>query len=98
MSNTDRIVALSEALAAAQIARDMAEEAVWAKAFETYEQELLERLLACEPGDDLSRYRLAEAIKAGRRARRVIEHQGRTTASLERELALLEGRKLAPIA
>lgn len=98
MSNTDRIAALSEKLQRASEARDMATTPIWTEAWEEIERELLERLLRCGPDDDIPRYRLQIGIEAARQVRRVIEHQGQTKQSLEKELEVLTGRKPAPIA
>ena len=94
----DRIVALSTALHRAADARTMASTDAWASAWDKYERELVERLIACEPDEDLIRFRLAEAIKAARQARRTIEHEGAKVGQLEKELELLEGRKPRAIA
>ena len=94
----DRLVALSEALARAADARNMATSPVWAEAWDKLESELLERLLGCGPTDDGPRYRLQMAIEVGRTMRRIIEHRGATVQSLQKEMDLLDGRKVAPIA
>ena len=98
MSNPDRIAALSEALQAAADARAMVNAPAWGKASDSFERELLERLLKCGPDADSVRYRLQIGIEAARFVRRAIEHEGKTVASLEKELEYVEGRKLAPIA
>jgi hypothetical protein len=95
---TDRLTQLSERLARAADARSMSTSPVWAEAWQDLEQELLERLLRLGPTDDEARYRLQVAIEAARRVRGLIEHEGRTVQSLEKEMDLLEGRKAAPIA
>lgn len=95
MSDTE---ALHEALNRAADARAMATTDVWARAWDSFERELLERLLKCEPGDDLQRYRLQVAMDATRHVRRTIEHQGKMVESLSKQLDLLEGRRLPPIA
>lgn len=95
---TNRIAALSEKLARANDARTMASTDVWDRAWDGYERELITRLLECEEGDDVTRFRLQIAIDAARQARRVIEHDSRTIAGLENELAILEGRKPRGIA
>ena len=93
MSNAERIAALSDKLAMAADARHMATSPVWDEAWKSFERELLERLLKCEPGDDVPRYRLQVALEAARHVRRAIEHAGQTVSALENELDLLEGRK-----
>lgn len=98
MSKPDRIAQLSEKLARAADARHMASQPIWAEAWESFERELLERLLKCGPTDDEARYRLQVAIEAARCVKRSIEHEGRTVSSLEKEMEHLEGRKPAPIA
>lgn len=98
MSKPDRIAQLSEKLARAADARHMASQPIWAEAWESFERELLERLLKCGPEDDWSRYRLQVAIEVARHVKRVIDREGRTVAILEKEIEHLEGRKPAPIA
>lgn len=96
--NEDRIVALSEKLAAARDARAMSSSHTWADAWNSFEQELLERLLKCEPTEDEQRYRLQVAIEATRRVRGIVEHRGATVAGLEKDLDHLEGRRPRTIA
>lgn len=96
--NTARIAALSEALARANDARVMASTDVWARAWEGFERVLIDRFLECEEADDTKRFRLQIAIEAARHARRAVEHDARTQEGLEKELALLEGRKPRAIA
>lgn len=96
--NTDRLVALSEALQAAAAARALVQTPAWGLAWDGFERELLERLLRCGPSADVERYRLQVAIEAGRSVRKAFEHESKTVASLEKELDYVEGRKLAPIA
>lgn len=95
---SDRIAALSEALARANDARHMASTDAWARAWDGFERELVERFIQCGEGDDLTRYRLQIAIEAARHTRRAIEHDARTVAGLEKELAVIEGRVPRPIA
>lgn len=95
---TARIGELHELLTRAHDARAMAATDVWPKAWESFERELLERLLKCGPEDDGARYRLQVGIEAGRHVKRIIENQGATVDSLETELDHLEGRKVARIA
>lgn len=94
----DKIARLSEALALVADARTMATTQVWGDAWNLYERELIERLLKCAAEDDINRYRLQIGIEAARHARRAIEHATKTEDGLRRELDVLEGRKLAPIA
>lgn len=96
MSN--RIAELSAKLQRLGDARTLTSTDVWAGAWNECEQELLERLLACGPEDELARYKLQEAIKAVRQVRRVIEFGAKGEAQLVKELDILEGRKVAPIA
>lgn len=98
MSNVTRIAALSEKLARVADARKMATTDVWADAWTSFERELLDRLLACEPDDDVNRYRLQIGIEAARQVRRTIENAGQGEAATVKELDILEGRKVAPIA
>lgn len=94
----DQIIQLSDKLNRAADARAMATTPLWAETWDRFERELLERLLKCGPDDDMVRYRLQVAIEATRHVRIAIEHAGKTAKSLEKELDLVEGRKLAPIA
>lgn len=98
MSNPDRIAALSEKLERIADARKLATTPVWADAWKELEQELLERLLAYGPDDEMARYKLSEAIKAARRVRRIIETGATGEKAARDELDILEGRKVAPIA
>lgn len=95
---TDRIGQLQELLQGAMEARALLTTSVWEKAWNTLEREYVERLLKCGPADDEVRYRLQIAIEASRRVRSAIETGGRSVEQLEKELALLEGRKPAAIA
>jgi hypothetical protein len=95
---SDRIQRVYEALHKANDARSMVASGVWDEAWQKHEQELLERLLLCGPDDDVARYRLQIAIEASRQVRRVIENQGRSVASLEKELAHLQGETKSRIA
>lgn len=96
--NTARIAALSDALARANDARVMAATDVWPRAWDGFERTLIDRFLECEEADDVRRFRLQIAIEAARHARRAVEHDARTQDGLEKELALLEGRKPRAIA
>lgn len=92
----DRLIELSDALRKAATARATAQGSAWAEAWERLESELLERAL--EADEDAGRFRLLEAIKACRRVRRIVEHEGATVESLQRELDLLEGKRPRAIA
>lgn len=98
MSSPDRITALHEKLARVRDAKNMAQTDVWDSAWKQYEQELLERLLACGPEDEVPRWKVQIAIEAARHTKRVIENAGTGEAALQAELDILEGRKVAPIA
>lgn len=98
MTNSDRVAALSEHLKRAYEALDMTNNPVWAVTWDALEAELLSRLLACGPVDDEERYRCQISIETARKMRRMIEHDGHTVDGLEKELAMMEGRKLRPIA
>lgn len=74
-------------------ARHMATSPVWEEAWQSFERELLARLLKCGPEDDLVRYRLQVAFDAARHVRRAIENKGASVESLQKELDLIEGRK-----
>ena len=96
MSN--RIATLSGKLQRIAEARALVTTDAWDGAWKDCEQELLERLLACSPEDELPRFKLQEAIKAVRQVRRAIERGAMGEAELRKELDILEGRKAAPIA
>lgn len=98
MSKDARIAVLAEKLARVVDAKRMATTPVWAEAWEGFELELLERLLKCGPDDDSSRYRLQISIECARHVRRLIESAGAGEEAMRRELDILEGRKVAPIA
>lgn len=93
-----RISELHGLLTRANEARRLVTTDVWAKAWESFERELLERLLKCEADDDVVRYRLQVAIECGRHVKRAVENEGQTVEGLETELDHLEGRKIARIA
>lgn len=95
---SERLAVISAKLRRIQDARNIAQTDVWSDAWANFEQELLERLLKCGPDDDWSRYRLQIAIEVARQVRRTIETGGSGEAALVRELDILEGRKIAPIA
>lgn len=94
----ERMIALRDALAMAAEARGMVSTPIWSKMWDRMEGEFLERLLKCGPTEDAERYRLSIAIEVTRKARATIEHASKTESALERELDLIEGRKLAPVA
>lgn len=95
---SDRISALSEKLRRINDAKNMTQTDVWADAWDSFEQELLERLLKCGPDDDWSRYRLQIAIECARHIRKTIEGEAKGERGVTAELDILEGRKVAPIA
>ena len=97
-AKTERLILLRDMLEKAAEARTMVSTSLWRDMWDRMEGEYLERLLKCAPGEDVERYRLSVAIEVTRRARATIEHVSKTEAALERELDLLEGRKLAPVA
>lgn len=94
----DRIAALSDKLRRVADARKMATTEVWSDAWESFERELLERLLKCGPDDEMARWKLQNGIEAVRHVKRAVENAGAGAEALERELGFLEGRKPAPIA
>lgn len=97
MTKEERIAHLSEALRKAQEARAMAASSVWADSWKELDSTLVDSLLQCGPTEDEKRFRLQTAIEVGRTMRRLIEHKG-NTEQLEKELAILEGVKMRPIA
>lgn len=96
--SSERISDIHVSLAKIADARRLATTDVWAKAWNDFEQELLKRLLACGPTDHQARWRLQVAIEAARTVRRAVEHEARDPTALEKELEVLEGRKLRSIA
>ena len=92
------MVRLSEALALAADARNMSTSDIWEQAWRKLEQVLVERLLKCGPTDDTARYRLQLSIEVARQVRITVEHAGRTAGEIEKQIALLEGRIVRPIA
>jgi hypothetical protein len=92
----EKIGRLHEALTIVADARAMASTHVWDQAFAMFERELLDRMLACGPDDDVNRYRLTVGIDAARSAKRAIEHVIQTEAGLLKELDILEGRLKRP--
>lgn len=94
----DRAASLHDRLRRIADARKLATTDVWADAWKSFEQELLERLLKCGPDEEMARWKLQNGIEAVRHVRRAIESAGAGGEAVERELAILEGRKPAPIA
>lgn len=94
----DRIGKLQAQLSAALDARGVCETQAWREAWAALEKELMDRFMACEPEDDQGRFRVQEAMKAIRHVRAAIESKGRSSETLERELDVLEGRKMRAIA
>ena len=89
----DRLGQLAEALTKARAALHAVTRDSWAEAWSRTENEYIERAIECAPEENEQRYMLLQAVKATRRARRVIEHEAQTIAGLETELALLTGEK-----
>ncbi len=89
---------LHEKLAAALDARSVMDTQAWRDAWDGVERELMIRFMACAPEDDLPRFRVQEAIKAARQVRSAIESKARSAEQLQKDLDLVEGRKLRPIA
>lgn len=98
MDREAQLAQLSELLARAADARTMTTTPIWSETWTKLEQELLERLLECGPTDDEQRYRRQTAIEIVRQVRRIIETTAGSSAMLERELGLLDGRLMRPIA
>jgi len=96
MSN--RIAELSTKLQRITDAKALTSLDVWSDAWTQFEQELLERLLACGPEDETPRYKLQTAINAVRQVRKAIEMGATGEKALLKELDILEGRKPSPIA
>lgn len=93
MSNPERVTTLHERLTAARNARNAVSQSSWEAAWAAAENEYIERAIECAPDDHEQRFMLLQAVKASRRARRVIEHEAQTIAGLETELAFLTGEK-----
>ena len=98
MNNEERIVRLSDALAMAADARHMATSPVWDEAWEAVQRTFLQRLKACGPTEDVERYRLQVALEVADLVRVFIENKGNSVESLQKDLALLEGRKQYAVA
>lgn len=98
MSNADRITRISTLIRAQQDTRNITSNPEWAPTWRELEQELLERLLKCGPTDDEQRWRCQTTIEVCRRVKAMFETRGITPASLETELAYLDGSKVRPVA
>ena len=98
MQPSERIGVLSAKLKNAYESLDLANSDLWRETWAGLEAAYLDRLMGCGPTDDEERYRCQIAIEVVRNVRRTIEHEGHTIEGLEKELAILEGRKLRPIA
>lgn len=98
MIREERIARLSESIRKHQDARAMTQSPVWADLWNELEQELLERLLACDATDDERRYRCATAIAIARDLRRTLEVKGVTPDHLEKQMAILDGSKQPAVA
>ncbi len=71
-------------------ARDVLAHPLLAEAFGSLEQTYVEAFVACKAGDDLPRFRLAEAVKVLRAVRRHLEEYveaGEITARTAKDLA-----------
>lgn len=93
MSNPDRVGQLHERLTRAHTARTAISKAAWEDAWRAAENEYIERAIECAPEEHEQRYLLMAAVKASRRAKRILEHEAQTIAGLETELAYLTGEK-----
>lgn len=89
----ERIGKLHERLTRAHSARHAISQAAWEEAWRAAENEYIERAIECDPQDHEQRYLLMAAVKATRRAKRIMEHEAQTVAGLETELAFLTGEK-----
>ena len=89
----DRIGQLHERLTRAYSIRHAISQAAWAEAWRAAENEYIERAIECAPEDHETRFLLMAAVKATRRAKRIMEHEAQTIAGLETELAHLTGEK-----
>lgn len=96
MDSSERIQRLHEQLERVADARSMATTPVWAEAWDAFERELLDRMIAAT--DPEAVMRLKAGMEAARAARRAIEHKSKTADGLEKELDLLEGRRIARVA
>jgi len=93
MSDPERVTNLAERLTRARGAKQAISNVLWGEAWKAAENEYIERAIECAPEEHEQRYMLLQAVKATRRARRVIEHEAQTVQGLETELALLTGEK-----
>ena len=94
----ERLVRLSELLRTQENLRGLTHTPEWAAIWHELEQELLERLLKCEPTDDERRWRCQTSIEVARRIKSMFEVKGITPATLTNEVAYLDGSKTRPIA
>lgn len=93
MSNPERVTTLHEKLTRARSAKNAVTQASWNEAWAAAENHYIEAAIECAPDEHEQRYMLLQAVKASRRAKRVIEHEAQTIAGLETELAHLTGEK-----
>lgn len=98
MNKADRIAQISELFREHEQARDVTQNPVWAKLWDQFERELLERLLDCDATENEKRWRCQTSIEACRTVRRLFEAKSVMPAGLEKELAFLEGAKMRPVA
>ncbi len=98
MTPEARTERLHVAIEKAQQAGLIADNKLFADVFDALEAELIGRLLACDAEANEARWRLQSAINVGRGIRRAVLNQAASLEALSKELDMIEGRKLRPIA
>lgn len=89
---------LYEAIERAREARLTVDNPAFAKVFEALEDEMLGRALSLDVTDDDRRYRLMTAITVLRSLKRIFSNDAASLQALEKQLDILEGRKVAAVA
>lgn len=91
---------LYEAIERAREARLTVDNPAFGKVFDALENEMLGRALGLDVGedDDTRRHRLLMAINILRSLKRVFSNDAASLSALERQLDIIEGRKVAAVA
>ena len=98
MDQEARLERLRTAIEKAQHAGLLVSNKLFDDVFDALEAELIGRLLACDAEANEARCRLQSAINVGRGIRRAVLNQAASLEALSKELDMIEGRKLRPIA
>lgn len=96
----DRVGVLREKLQKLHDARTLREDSAWAGAWDALESALLSTLMETGAGADADRERehLTISLRIAKRMRALMECRGESVSEVEKELDMLEGRKLRPVA